>query len=164
MKSYEVQLNEALTELSKLGREDEVREARVAYHKEHGKPMPIAKQVTLAQEMLEVSTRTIRKHNGAGDNGHIFTESAGMELTADEVAALNNTEATIKNYMLTCGISESDARKVLGLAPKEIVALGRHAIADYKAARSFGFSEADAVIMVKTGKMGRKAQMYAETA
>lgn len=163
MKSIEVQLNEALTELSKLGRVDEVHEARVAYHKEHGKPMPIAKQVTLAQEMLEVSTRTIRKHNGAADNGHVFTESA-MELTTDEVTALNNIEAQIKSTMILSRISEADARRVLGHPPVEIVKLGRHAVADYKAARSFGFSEADAVIMVKTNKMGRKTEMYAETA
>jgi hypothetical protein len=163
MKSIEVKFSEACEALKKANKFDKFREACPI-------GSTIEAQLNAAEAVLsgkvqeaEAAKRYVVKHNGAADNGHLFTESA-MELTADEVTALNNTEAQIKSTMLMSGISEADARRVMGLPPVEIAKLGRHAIADYSAARSMGFSEADAVVMIKQSKMGRQARMYSETA
>jgi hypothetical protein len=164
MKSIEVKFSEACEALKKANKFDKFREACPI-------GSTIEAQLNCAEAVLsgkvqeaEAAKRYVVKHNGASDNGHLFTESAGMELSADEVTALNNIEAQIKSTMILSRISEADARRVLGLPPVEIVKLGRHAVADYSAARSLGFSEADAIVMIKQSKMGRQAQMYSETA
>jgi hypothetical protein len=164
MKSIEVKFSEACEALKKANKFDKFREACPI-------GSTIEAQLNAAEAVLsgkvqeaEAARRYVVKHNGAADNGHLFTESAGMELSADEVTTLQNTEAQIKSYMLTCNISEADARRVMGLPPVEITKLGRHAVADYTCARAMGLSEADAVVAVKMSKLGRKAQMYSETA
>jgi hypothetical protein len=88
----------------------------------------------------------VRKNNGRVENfveGSPFNE--GRPTTEERV---DPREAQVKNYMLTCKISEADARRVLGLAPKEVVALGKAASAEYQFARSIGISESEAMKLV----------------
>lgn len=147
MKSIEVKFNEAIESLKKANKLDKFREMVPM-----GSGSTIEVQLNCAEAILsgkvqeaEAARRTVRKHNGAADNGHeTFTESAWSEYAE----ATDPRQAEVKSTMLL-GFSEAEARRGLGLPPKEIVALGRHAVAEYVSAKRLRFSEADAVRLAK---------------
>jgi hypothetical protein len=144
MMSNEVKLNECIAKLEKAGAYDTFRVKRIAAFKENGHPLPIKETLKLAESVLETATRYVEKHNGRSDRGETFTESGWPEYqNLDESA--DPRERQVKSYMMTCNISEADARKVLGLPSKEVRALSRRQRAEYSTAISCGISEADAL-------------------
>lgn len=135
MKSIETQFAEAMDALRKVGKQE-------VFSEKAAKLITIESKLNCAEEVLK-SARVIRKHNGAADNGHEFRES----FSGDYVSEVTDPrEAQVKSYMLTCNISENDARKVLGLAPKEF---NRRQAAEYQFAKGIGLSEADALRLAK---------------
>jgi hypothetical protein len=142
--SNEVKLNECIAKLEKARAYNTFRDKRIAAFKEAGHPLPIKETLQLAESVLEKATRYVEKHNGRSDN-ETFTESGWSEYqNLDE--STDPRELQVKNYMLTCNISEADARKVLGLPPK---GLSRKQLAEYLTAVSCGISEADALRLCK---------------
>lgn len=139
MKSPEILLNEALAALETVGKKQKFLEKRKA-------GTPIEVQLNLAETILKES-KVIRYHNGAADNGHgeLLTESGGSYVS--EVT--DPRELQVKGYMLSCNINEAEARKVLGLAPKE---LNRAQAAEYMFAVRCGISESDAMKLVTLPK------------
>jgi hypothetical protein len=137
MVSNEVKLNQTIAELEKVNAYSTFSDKRNAAFKENGGYLPIAKTLELAESVLATATRTVTKHNGREDNGwQPIAESASDDPR----------ELQVKGYMLTCNISEADARKVLGLAPKGLI---RRQACEYQLLKSSGFSEADAERLAK---------------
>ena len=66
--------------------------------------------------------------------------------------ATDPREKQVAGYMAACAITEAEARQVLRLAPKEIVALGRHAAVDYEFGRAIGLTESQAIECAKKGR------------
>jgi hypothetical protein len=139
MKSVETQFAEAC---DKLRTE---KKFRLFNEKRQGlKTTAIEPQLNLALAVLagEVKESTpIRKFNGEADNGTLLTESA-----PGDVAAAN--KSAIAGYTIL-GFSEAEARKVLGLAPAEVEAMGHAAETEYRLALAVGISESDAVRLCK---------------
>lgn len=125
MVSIESQFAEACDRLRAEGKFKLFNEKRAAL-----KTSAVEPQLNLAKAVLNGEVKEsipIKKFNGASYNGReVFTESAPADMT--EVAAKN--KAAIHGYTVM-GISESDARKTLGLPPAEIEAKGRHAVAEW---------------------------------
>jgi hypothetical protein len=137
MKSIEVRYNEALEALGKVGKRqkfDEKRQAAIA-DLPTGKKLSIEVQLNLAEKMLKES------HVIRNDGGELFVESVSDGYSR-EVTDLRELQV---NSYISMGLSEADARKVLGLDPKEIAALGPNARAEYSFARSIGLSESKAI-------------------
>lgn len=145
MISIEARYAELLESLRTKGKEKQFRQVCPL-----GVKTPIEVLVNCAEHVLSgkvEEAQRITKSLGRSDNSTLFTESAPEDMT--EVAAKN--KVAIGSY--TCmGISEAHARKILNLAPAEIEALGRHAVADYLVAKGCGISEADAVRLAKKGR------------
>lgn len=154
MKSIEQKFNEALDELRKKGKLNKFNEIFPYDPTGNSLKPSIEVQLNCAEALLsgkveeaERAKRYVRKHNGAADNGHeTFTESAWSEY---QESTNDPREAQVKSYMATSRISEADARKVLGLPPKEIVVLGAHAVAEYHSAKRMRFCEADCIRLAK---------------
>lgn len=145
MVSTEVKLNQKIAELEKAGAYNTFRDKRIAAFKEAGHPLPIKETLKLAESVLEKATRYVEKHNGRSGSEE-FTESGWSDYLAE---SSDPRESQVKSTMLLGNISEADARRALGLAPKEIASLGRYAITEYMAKKRMGFSEADAVRLAK---------------
>jgi hypothetical protein len=111
--------------------------------------MTIETQLNVIAEVTgtPVTKRVIPKNNGA-QTTESFTE--GFEGGGDPVSA--DKQLLVKSYMLTCQISEADARRSLNLPPLEIAGLGRHVIVDYYMHKSGGMSESDAIATAKKGR------------
>jgi hypothetical protein len=146
MMSTEVKLNKTIAELEKAGAYSTFRDKRLAAFKEAGKPLPIAKTLELAESVLETATRTVIKHNGRE-----FTESGWSEY--QEAGSMNESAdngdprvSLIRSYMITANISESDARKVLGLPP---AGMTRRQAAEFSMAVSCGIGREEAERLAK---------------
>lgn len=144
MKDVYTLFNEALAELRKSPAKEKLFRSRAPLGVKTPEALLNCANDVLAGRITE--STPITKHNGRGDN-ELFIESAPEDMT--EVAAKN--KVAIGSY--TCmGISEAHARKILNLAPAEIEALGRHAVADYLSNVRCGINEADATRLAKAGR------------
>jgi hypothetical protein len=147
MLSNEVKLNRTIAELEKARAYDQWRDWRLAQHKQNNKPPSIQECLSEAESILNKATRTITKHNGAGDNRTVFTESTWPEYresvgSIDESADAGNPRVLqIKNYMTACNITEAEARQVLGLHP---AGLSRRQAVEFRLLVSCGLSRAEA--------------------
>jgi len=143
MKSPEILLNEALEALGKVGKRKTFDEKRKA-----GSPIEV--QLNLAETILKESkvTRDFTSSHNSGVEQEEIRESAfseGYDFKGDP------RELQVRSYV-AMGCTEADARKTLGLPPKEIAEAGRNAVADYFLAKSTGFNEADAIRFAKKGR------------
>lgn len=145
MVSTEVRLNECISKLEKANAYSTFRDRRLAAFKEAGKPLPITKTLELAESVLETATRTITKHNGAEfrESGWSEYREGSMNESADNG---DPRVAQVKGYMLTCNISESEARQVLDLPP---AGLTRKQSAEFSMAVSCGIPRAEAERLAK---------------
>jgi hypothetical protein len=138
MKSLYTKLSEAIDKMTKVQRDK--------FYESKPKGSAIEPILNCAEQILAGKVKeaapVVRKHNGAGDNGELLTEGANSwysEQSADP------REAQVRNYMLTCKITEAEARRVLNLPPKAVAEKGRKACADYAFAKSIGMSEVNAL-------------------
>jgi hypothetical protein len=97
-------------------------------------------------EEAETARRTVRKHNGAGDNGSWFAESANGGTFAEKSDPFAKADTLICESL---GLSDADTRRVLGRAPAEIESLGAAAVAEYKFCLGINLTEAQAIVSVK---------------
>jgi len=101
--------------------------------------------------ITEAGQRTVNKHNGAADNfveGSPFNEGRTPITATDNTPVIAMKEASVERLKKT-GLSEADARGILGLAPKQPEGLTRRQAAEYTFAIRCGISESDALKLVK---------------
>lgn len=125
MKSAEIQLAEALDALRAAGKLETFNEKSANI-----KSGAVEPRLHCAQAILK--DIRIKKHNGTE-----FSEVA---------EAVDPREKLVKGYMITSGINEATARKVLGLPPAGLTRAQR---AEYAVATACGISEADATRLCK---------------
>ncbi|MGA2876925.1 MAG: hypothetical protein ABSE82_15505 [Nitrososphaerales archaeon] len=105
-----------------------------------------------AKPITEAGQRTVNKHNGAADNfveGSPFNEGRNAaSATTESDPIIQMKEASVERLKKT-GLSEADARGILGLAPKQPEGLTRRQAAEYTFAIRCGISESDALKLVK---------------
>lgn len=84
------------------------------------------------------------------DQASVLAKLRKGSYSPDGVKLMTNPlEAQVPSYMKTCNLSEADARRVLGLPPKEVASMGRYAVAEFEVHRAAGLSESKAIEIVK---------------
>ena len=137
MKSIEVRFNEAMAALKKADRMKRFDDASKACK-------TIEAKLRAAEAVLAESG--VVRSDATGNQE--FRESFSEGYRAGH---FDPRKLQIKSYM-AMGLSEADARKVLGLPPAEIEALGRTVVNDYVFARASGVSESLAIEIAKKGR------------
>lgn len=134
MKNLYVRLNEALEKMTSKQRDK--------FYESRSNGAPVEVQLNAAEAILSGKVKEsapVRKHNGAGDNGHVlFTESDGGRITE---TPSKGDEVLFKHL----SISESDQRKLNNLPPVGSPNLTPTQLREYRFLRSIRLSESDAL-------------------
>lgn len=144
MKSIETKFQEAFEALTKADRTKEFKKKVTPQH-------TIEAKLHIAESILKdvgvVRAVEVRKHNGAGDNGTLITESANNfseGYTQTSVKPFAKLDRMLADDSLKRGeITEAEHRKLCGVPPAEFDKLNESQKKEFNLARLIGFNESD---------------------
>ncbi len=163
MKSVETKFNEALSALDKAGK-------RKQFDQKVQAGWTIETKLNCALTVLEGSgivesisesgwgltfkkVAPVKKNNGIGDNfleGNPFNETRPTVTNITEAdPIIKEKEATVKSLCESHGMTEVEARGIMGLPAKTPDGLTKRQATEYHLVRAMGLNEADAIALVK---------------